>query len=423
MSATDLHVPSATTNPLNHPPNRRQLPATRPAIMFPVVTHSREQDLRHALILLGVLIGVCLGATGCYGFVTNDVGPDGATCVIIFIVLCFLLTALLQVDESGWMSLLIIGGFALSAYFTVTLLEPYRYAVHAFLSVWLVRESLRFRQHTLQRASIGMLDARTVREFRAHRRLPRGLKPAPLIAGYIDALVSYLTYNRCRVDVPGIFRSPVGDYRTRLIRLTALVFCLTYAGCLVSVPEMIESAGQMLGTPFTLPTLVHLFLGVPFAGLTLTIGAAFLFTASFAGKAYALKSKQMAPAHWGRMLSGMWKSSDSIEKRSLWLGMVDYDRSPILYPFKKLFTHAWIVGKTGSGKTAFLRLLLDQIVRRGTVSLIHIDLKSITHETLATIKDANAYAERVKKSRFPLKHFTLNHGESTHLFNIFGQEW
>ncbi len=70
--------------------------------------------------------------------------------------------------------------------------------------------------------------------------------------------------------------------------------------------------------------------GASFVGVLLS-------TVRIWGKLYALKAKQIAPAHWRAFMDRLSNSSDALERESVWLGLVDYDRSPILYPVRKLF--------------------------------------------------------------------------------------
>ena len=118
------------------------------------------------------------------------------------------------------------------------------------------------------------------------------------------------------------------------------------------------------------------------------------------------------------------QSPNKTEKESLWVGWVDADRTPILYPMSQLFKHSWIVGKTGSGKSAWVMgAILDQLIYRSDYQVVLIDLKATSNELLGVMYRA-AHARHKRNGVLPeVRHFTLQQGASTHLFDIFSQAW
>ena len=111
-------------------------------------------------------------------------------------------------------------------------------------------------------------------------------------------------------------------------------------------------------------------------------------------------------------------SPDRIEQKSIYMGRVVADGTPVLVPFKVFTEHAHGLGDSGSGKTSlFLCPLIEQLVMSGECSVIVIDLKADSLELLAT---QIAAAERLRAERgisIPVKCFSNQADRSTFAFN------
>lgn len=108
-------------------------------------------------------------------------------------------------------------------------------------------------------------------------------------------------------------------------------------------------------------------------------------------------------------------SENKFEGRHLWLGAHSYFDYPVLLDREILGEHAYIVGDTGSGKTALgLTPLLVQLIRRADSAFVILDLKgdnALFH----------AAREEATKAGLRFKHFTNEIGRSTYTFNPFLQ--
>ena len=285
----------------------------------------------------------------------------------------------------------------------------------------LVWQALSFRRHVIRRATTGMLDANTISRFRTWKRLPKGLSARSRMAGFIDLLGCYLTYNRDRKNAPGLFRSPAGSQRIRAIASCILLCLLAALWFVATIPLMKQLESDGLIAHANSAIALNLVLS-PIVAFLIWTGTLFMLTFRFIGRASALKQKQISPSHWRRMLDRLENSQNTIERESLWLGWVQSDGSPILYPLDQLFKHAWIVGKTGSGKSAWIMgVILDQIIYRSDIQVVVLDLKATSFEMFSAMKSAVAAKARKSGTQDSLKYFTLQEGEQTFLFDIFSQ--
>ena len=248
------------------------------------------------------------------------------------------------------------------------------------------------------------MSRRNARKYLIFNNRPKCVKPGSIAAGLRQAIVTYLSYNQERVELPGIWKSPFGNYDVRLARTFTLIMLLTLVvGHVMFRPLRVDGELFSTLTPigfFVVPTIS---LGI----WLIAVGFPCFLTAR---DAHGLQLARFSPEFWPEFVEDRKNSSDPIEKDSVFLGTVNYDGSPILHPIEQLMKHAWIVGKTGSGKTTYLLALIDQLVRRGDTSLVYLDLKATSFEPLATMQQR------------PTKYFTLEHGEASYALDLFSQQ-
>jgi len=477
MAIDDFRVPGAKANPIQ----KSKLPAGRRELLFPVRTHTVASDRQHThdvlaclvscsfwivivvddlipwtqdifrylpwLLMLaflgraflvgndavgakrwsGILLIMFCVVGGIFYPILNPFGPS-LWLMAAMLVLAFLLTNHHDPDPSRFSDAMAsytlpIGGVALAMIAAIDMLALGK-NLPLLCVVLLVLQGLAFRRHTIERSVVGMLDKKTIRDFRVWKRIPRGLTSKPRITGLLAAVRCYLSYNRAGVAVPGSFRSPAGSIRTRLAMSVTAICSLSMFLYFALGREVGSIAAKYSSSLETLTIANTLFIAAcPVAAVAVWYATLFAFTWRFIGRALALKNKQISPSHWRRMLDRLDHSANTHERESLWIGTVSYDQSPILYPTSKLFTHSWVVGSSGSGKTAWIMALVDQIIYRTDIQVIVVDCKAHNSELLPVMQRAADARTQNTGIRVPVKYFTLKEGRATFLLDMFSQTW
>lgn len=119
-----------------------------------------------------------------------------------------------------------------------------------------------------------------------------------------------------------------------------------------------------------------------------------------------------------QLINCVFNSNDKTERRSVFLGRVLSDKSPV-FAFRNLFLeHVHVLGDSGSGKTSLcLMPLIEQLVASGNCSVIVIDLKADSLELLGTLHRAAELAQRRRRIQLPVKHFSIEPDRSTFALN------
>lgn len=291
------------------------------------------------------------------------------------------------------------------------------------------------------------------------------------------AVISWLTYGRAVSNAPGIFRSPLGGYKRRLWITGTTLFMLSLCivphanyfpvlyemcpqgfydsisedyyqdnvggagplhkslaiNCLSprDVPDLETYIGRVPGAPvwaaaekFLDPGQYSYFLVTTSAVLSLLLPLIAIGSAILASSALSLadaynklevegSESQIQGTEWDCHAERLRNSSEPLEKQHLWLGTHAIFDYPILLDKSILAEHAYIVGDSGSGKTALgIAPLLTQLIRRGDAGIVILDLKGDTALFEATRTEA-------EKAGRTFKHFTNELGKSTYTFNPF----
>jgi len=273
--------------------------------------------------------------------------------------------------------------------------------------------ALQFRRHWVHRASCGMLTQQSVRAFRRSGQLPPGVKAKPWFPAFIQALQSWISYDPANSKIPGLMKSPAGDAQNRIA--ASFTLAILWAGLLVS-PHSIALMNRVGNAVVLLPLLLF----------TVPVGFPLLLMCFVAneclGKAHALIDYQFEPINWTPFVEQMQASSNPIESKSVFLGRVHGDGSPILYPAERMMRGGWVQGSPGSGKTLYLMQLQEMLIELG-YSVVVLDLKATSHELLYS---AQAAAERVRKRtrrEVPIYPFTPVNGEASFLLDVYSQEF
>ena len=114
---------------------------------------------------------------------------------------------------------------------------------------------------------------------------------------------------------------------------------------------------------------------------------------------------------WQWHVDRLRQSKDQLEHRHLWLGVHSLHDYPVLLDRKILTEHAYIVGDSGSGKTALgVTPLVAQLIRFADSPVIIVDLKG----DMALFEAAR---DEAANAGLKFKHFTNELGKSSYTFN------
>ena len=121
---------------------------------------------------------------------------------------------------------------------------------------------------------------------------------------------------------------------------------------------------------------------------------------------------------WKSIVSHLRHSRNPIERRSVFMGRVLGDGSPVIVPKETFREHGHFLGDTGTGKTSLGFLpLIEQLMSGGDCSVVVVDLKGDSRELLTTLQCAAEQGERNTNRSIPVRHFTNQVGRSTFAFN------
>jgi hypothetical protein len=220
------------------------------------------------------------------------------------------------------------------------------------------------------------------------------------------AITSWCAYNVANLWAPGISRSPAGTARMRQLRLSGDSF---FFGWLCLLITFGAPAAPLPPFPFLLfPGLAFLLLPPLLLAPLLTEG---------------LRCRQSTRTgnHWESLVNELRTSFNPIARDSYFIGHVASDGSPLLVGRDVFNEPSHFLGSTGAGKTSKgLAPWIEQTIGFGDSTLIVIDLKADTLETLATMISAEEKLRRTTGRHLPLKLFSSQNDLPTHGFNPLG---
>lgn len=408
MASRHMRVPGADENPIVE----KELPASRPILEFPVVIESAKEERQRAT---AILFGMIACSFSCL-FVSSVIVAVGPAVFFLMISVGIALFAAKayftsQADASKWcivaaipfafLAAIVIRAISLPLLFILTLL-------------FLFFEGFMVSLHYTHWSTTGFMSRARAKRIRDEKAEDGDFRPGSWILGVKNSITSYLSYNPTRIDLPGTWRSSAGSFSVRLLRLFVLIVLLTF-----SVVFFISSSAVPVGRSLhALGSLNLLLVPLITVGIWLLI-AGLIAAGSLVGN-HGLAAARFSPDYWPEFVEERTRSIDPQEQESLFLGTVDYDGSPILNPVDQLMRHAWIVGKTGSGKTTYLLAMVDQLVRRGDISIDYLDLKAESFEPLATLQGGIPGSDSPPVRE--VKTFTLEHEMPSFLFDLFSQQ-
>lgn len=241
--------------------------------------------------------------------------------------------------------------------------------------------------------------------------------PLAISATAIRGWTSWLTYNQHDESAAGVVSSPAGPLALRVGMTVLLVADITLLLCaFLPVSEIIWRdntfglAEAVLMVPF-----FFLMLALPVALATMLI----TLVATPAIFRFSVNPTEKRQSTWEQVTETLRRSSNHIERDSLFFGRLSHDGSPLLVPRAVFKEHAHILGDSGSGKTARgLLPLAEQLVADRQSSLMVIDLKGDSQEMLSTLQHS-AQRYGAEGSPIPVRQFTVREDHATFAFNPF----
>lgn len=234
-----------------------------------------------------------------------------------------------------------------------------------------------------------------------------------------QAIASWLTYDPSESRSPGILSSPAGPWRFR-VALTAACLLLTSVALREPLSPSVPVAQSLKALPNAAARSVEISPIV--VGLLLPIMATLILPVSLTLSILSAVARpiprRLRGRAWTDLIDDIQRSTDPIERRSIYRGRNAADGSPVLIPSKIFTEHAHFLGDSGGGKTSLgLMPTLEQLLARGDCSVIAVDLKADSLELLATLQAAAAVAQRRYGVKIPVKRFTNQTGLGTYSFN------
>ncbi len=260
-------------------------------------------------------------------------------------------------------------------------------------------------------------------------------RPGATVRTGWQALLSWITYNRDDADIPGVLQSPAGSWRVRMALTGVCVFLTSFTYFRWPREALLESlenapataAAAWLPTSLSGPdhfTIAGILLWLTWLLLILLIPAVFalavpvILCLPVLAQASQFRRSEVTPDRWQGLVDQMNCSTDPIERKSVYVGRIAHDGSPLLVPRSLFKEHAHFLGDSGAGKTSLgLSPLIEQLIAGDDCSLIVLDLKADSMELLASLQAAAETREKRTRRPIPLKQFSNQIGLHTFAFN------
>ena len=282
MPVAESLVAKANENPLN----ASQVPKQKLALTVAIGNQRDERHLFRALI-----VGI-VGST-VWTVVVMSVMWPWASLGNVMALLLILVVANRLVDwwlRTPWIpyvpacGYLVRSGLIILGVCVITSMLRIESHLPAATAILLVVHAIRFRLHTVTRATVGMLDDETVKRFRRWKRLPKGLQSINPVRGLWRAIECYLTYNHRGAKLPGGFRSPAGKQVWRVAECVAVISLLSMTLFLCS-GNIARTFGNRIGDGKP-DAVLFAYVGVCGIGaIGIWASVLFAFTWRFAGRA------------------------------------------------------------------------------------------------------------------------------------------
>jgi hypothetical protein len=242
--------------------------------------------------------------------------------------------------------------------------------------------------------------------LRLRRLVPGGARLRRLFMVLGRATVSWFNYGQYTEDVPGVFISQAGPRIWRAV-LAFAAFALLPTVFVYIIDSHYNIAVSILLAVFVAP--------VCFFTIVVLVAGPVLMLAFEAQRALPeLVDHGGAVTDWEAYVRRLMASKTPMEAEHLWLGIHPIDDFPLLLHRDILQEHAYIVGDSGSGKTALgVAPLVTQLIRQRHAAVVILDLKG----DASLFQAARIEAEQAGAE---FKYFTNELNRATYIFNPFG---
>lgn len=236
-------------------------------------------------------------------------------------------------------------------------------------------------------------------------------------------LLTWVRYYKCFIPVPGVYHDGTpNEWRSiTVLGVTFFLFGVVISPAAAAVGRNmgpIESTGEAIFLSYLLALVLF--------GTVLVLGYAVLL---IGGRPLLDVTKELedteqraelaqkeGPVAWEVFSQKVMNSEQPREREHYFLGLQMTDMFPIYLHKSIVDEHGYIVGDTGSGKTALGVIpLMRQIIGYRESAVVIIDLKGDNAMLQTALQDAKA-------SGAAFRLFTLEEGKKTNIFNIFGQK-
>lgn len=223
------------------------------------------------------------------------------------------------------------------------------------------------------------------------------------------SFTSWLTYNAGEITMPGLLQSPAGPAHGRRVLLVgcAIGFAVQFHLINTFSNDMIFNRYAEVESPL----LLFIFPALTFACLPVLLLLPCILDAS-----RTLQEAKASP--WRPLIEELRASANPLERDAYYQGRVLIDGCPLLLDRSIFKEHGHFLGPTGSGKTSQgLNPWIEQTIGFGDSSILVLDLKADSLETLSTMKAAAEQRRRTHGQEIPLKVFSMDETKAMHAYN------
>ena len=404
MSKSSLYRSSADSNP-----NQQHLhPKEKMGIQFPILTRHKTSS-RVPIVALAALMLAGFAYFWLANIITGVSDPR-AVVYVTFMISTGLFAASGRLAIAFWGTVAIaVVEAAIYAYVTGKYDATYEMHVLAIGATLFL--AIRFRTFVRGLAFSGYYSDTERDNYATNRKLPIGIQLKKVSSRELVGLFkAWFNYDSDDSSFSGAFKPKLNNPE----RLAAVIFCLvlwTGASVLTGLSRIAEGPAEFpaaIAAAATMPTLIV---------LTVVL----ILNSNEIDRVVAVMRQQFSVTRWHSFIWSNKFSRNAALAGGIYLGTVRSDGAPALMAMSQLVKSGWIQGAPGSGKTAMMSQMIEQLIIQGK-SVVVLDLKATSHELLQAEKNAVNLVQKIEKRDVPHHIFTPMHNEATQLFDLFSQE-